>query len=383
VNIARANSIADLRRAARRVLPSVVFDYIDGGADDEITARSNETAFTEWSFRPRIGGAGKPPNITTTVLGTKVTMPLLLAPCGLLSVIHPTAGIGAARAALGRGVVSVLSTCATSTVEDVVAAAPQTVWFQLYAFGGRADAERLMGRAEAAGVEVLVVTADSAAFGNRERDRRHGVQAPVRWDARNLSHLAPQVLCSPRWAVRMMVGWAQKSLTPGPTRPAMADPLSMQPSPFSWNDMSWIRSRWRGKLVIKGVLVGGDARLALETGADAVVVSNHGGRQLDGVVPSIAALPEIVESVDGHLEVLLDGGIRRGSQVVRAVALGARAVLIGRPYLWGLAVAGQLGVERVLDIFHEEICTTMALLGCSTLAELSSDWVCHSRTVQP
>lgn len=417
----RIGSVAEARRAAARVLPRVVFDYIDGGADDEVTMHANEAAFADVVFRPRMALDAGAPDLATTVLGRPLALPIMLAPCGLVRLMHPEAGSGVARAAAERGTISVLSTVAGSPVEQVAPAAPGTVWFQLYAAGGRPDAEAMVARVEQAGVDVLVVTVDTPALGNRERDRRHGVGVPLRLDARNGAALGYQVLTRPSWAFRMARDGISFASRPGarkwggPPRgapltgnsPDLTDAsglagagglagargpeaagspdegaggrkpsmLSMAASPFLWTDIAWLRDRWKGKLLVKGLLTGDDARRAVETGADAVIVSNHGGRQLDGAPATLAVLPEIVEATGDHAEVLFDGGVRRGAHVVKALALGAKAVFIGRPYLWGLAAGGQAGVERVIDILETEMARTMTLLGCSSVGALGSDWV--------
>ncbi len=312
--------------------------------------------------------------------------------------MHPDGPAGAARAAASRGTLSVLSRLAGTPVGEVVPAAPGRVWFQLYAAGGRPDADNVLSKVEEAGVEVLVVTIDTPALGNRERDRRHGVTPPLRLDARNAIHLGPQVLLRPRWAARMardgirMFGRA--GAPPGPAAAslpeagdAVADPggsevapsgfgmLSMAASPFTWSDIDWLRKRWAGKLVTKGVLGAADARRSVEAGSDAIVISNHGGRQLDGAPATLRVLPEVVDAVGAEAEVLLDGGVRRGSDVVKAVALGARAVFIGRPYLYALAAGGQLGVEHVLDLFRDDLVRTMVLLGCPSIGDLGADYL--------
>jgi isopentenyl diphosphate isomerase/L-lactate dehydrogenase-like FMN-dependent dehydrogenase len=379
--------VADARRVAKRTLPGVVFDYIDGAADDEITMHDNVAAFDDIVFRPRMGIDVREPDLATTVLGTSVSMPLLLAPTGLVRIMHPDGAAGAARAAAGRGTLSVLSTVAGSPIDEVAPVAPGTVWFQLYAGGGRPDADRLLARAEGAGVEVLVVTIDTPALGNRERDRHHGVTSPLRVDAHNAIHLGPQVLARPVWTYRMArdgVSTMRRSRAGG--GPAAADEvdelqargfsmLKMVASPFSWADIEYLRGRWPGKLAVKGLLTGSDARIAADLGSDAVIISNHGGRQLDGAPATFRVLPEVVDAVAGSAEVLLDGGVRRGTHVVKAVALGARAVFIGRPYLYGLAAGGQQGVEHILDLFRSEISRTMVLLGCPAVSELGPQWV--------
>jgi isopentenyl diphosphate isomerase/L-lactate dehydrogenase-like FMN-dependent dehydrogenase len=282
------------------------------------------------------------------------------------------------------------------------------VWFQLYAGGGRPEADKLLDRAAGAGVDVLVVTMDTPALGNRERDRHHGVTGPIRVDAHSAVHLGPQVLARPIWtyrmardgvstirrtraaagasstaAVRAIEADSATAAAPEPGEPGAQargfSMLKMVASPFSWADIEYLRGRWTGKLAVKGLLSGADARIAADVGSDAVIISNHGGRQLDGTPATFRVLPEVVDAVGDSAEVLLDSGIRRGTHVVKAVALGARAVFIGRPYLYGLAAGGQPGVEHILDLFRAEITRTMVLLGCPAVSELSPDWVTATR----
>lgn len=373
---ARLQTVADARRAARRRLPPVVFDYIDGGADEEVTMRANEAAFAARAFRPRAAAGRLDPSLGTTVLGTPLDLPVILAPCGLARLFHPDGPAGAARAAASRGTVSVLSTVAGSPLEEVMEQAGTAVWFQLYASGGRPQAEVLCQGASDAGAEVLMVTVDTPALGNRLRDIRHGVAPPLRIDAHNAVQLGAQVLVKPRWALRLAgTGLRLSRRGAGPANDGGTGMLTMAASPFSWDDVAHLRDRWRGRLMVKGVLTGDDARRAVDAGADAVVVSNHGGRQLDGAPATLAALPEVVAAVGDRTEVLLDSGVRRGSHVVMALALGARAVLVGRPYLYGLAAAGQHGVERVLDILAAEMHRTLLLLGCPSVEELGPEWM--------
>ncbi|MDA8263782.1 MAG: alpha-hydroxy acid oxidase [Actinomycetota bacterium] len=401
MRLERIANVADARKIAKRTIPGVLFDYIDGAADDEATMRANTVAFDEVVFRPRVGLDVREPDMTTTVLGAKLSMPLLLAPTGLAEVMHRDGAVGAARAAASRGTICVLSTVAGSPVEQVAPAAPGSVWFQLYAGGSRSEADKLLARAEAAGVSVLVVTMDTPTLGNRERDRRHGVTPPLRLDAHNAIHLGPQVLARPLWTYRMArhgvstLRSAQDTPLLSAARSAVAGQwlklsgrsvpdgprtqghgvLRMVSSPFTWADVEHLKARWSGKLVVKGVLRGDDARISVDLGADAVIISNHGGRQLDGAPATLSVLPEVADAVGDSAEVMLDGGVRRGTHVLKAVALGARAVFIGRPFLYGLATAGQLGVEHILDLFQSEITRDMILLGCQDLAELSPTWL--------
>jgi L-lactate dehydrogenase (cytochrome) len=376
-------NVADARRRAARALPRVVFDFIDGAADDELTQSENRAAFSDVAFRPRVGVDVSTIVVSTEVLGTPVAMPLLLAPCGLGNLIHPDGAIGAARAASARGTIYVLSTAAGSTPTEVAMASPGPTWFQLYSFGGRAAGDRLVDEAQANGFGALVVTLDTPVVGNRDRDARHGVGTPGRVDLRHQFELGLQLLARPRWSVRLGAEGIRTTRTQFGHRVAPGDSGQLtasngQPvkaSPFTWDDVAWLRTKWSGPLVVKGVLVGEDAKRAVDVGCDGIIVSNHGGRQLDGTPATLRALPEVVDAVSDYAEVLLDGGVRRGQDIAKALALGAKAVLIGRPYLYGLAAAGQAGVERILDVFRADFIRTLALLGCPRAADLGPEWV--------
>lgn len=370
--------VAEARERARRVLPRVVFDYVDGGADDEWTMARNEAAWRSLELLPRFGTGITQVDLRTELLGASLALPVLLAPCGLARLLHPDGPAGAARAAAAAGTLAVLSTVAGEPLEAVAAKAPGSrQWFQLYA-PTRAEAAELVGRAADAGYQALVVTVDTPALGNRERDRRNGVVPPLRLDARSAVALGPQVLARPGWALRMMadgVSFLRAPASPGSAgNPlAAATTISRLASPFTWEDVAWLKERWRGPLVVKGIVTPADATAAVQAGADAVVVSNHGGRQLDGSPPTAQALPAVVAAVGDQVPVLVDGGIRRGADVVRAVALGARAVLIGRPYLFALAAGGQRGVEELLGTLAAELARTMVLLGRRRIAEIGPD----------
>ncbi len=346
---------------------------------------ANVQAFREIALRPRMAMKVPRPDLATTVLGTPLRLPVLLAPCGLTRLMHPEGAAGAARAAGAAGTVSILSTVAGTAPEDLSGIAGPR-WFQLYA-ADRDTAVALIDRAGAAGFGGLMVTVDTPALGKRERDLRNGVAPPLRLDARSAIRLGSQVLSRPRWTASMGlagVKFKRRSATNPPgsgPSPSFPNPLSpagkvaMGASPFSWDDVSWLRSRWTGPLVVKGVMSGDDAALAADAGADCVVVSNHGGRQLEGAPATIRVLPEVVEAAGKRVAVLVDGGVRRGADVVKAMALGACAVLIGRPYLYGLAIAGQAGVERILAILEEEMERTLILMGCPGLGELDGSWL--------
>ncbi len=380
----RLFSVGEARRLARRRLPGVVFDYIDGAAGDEVTARANRDAFHELSLRQATPTSSAPPRTTTTVLGTPVDLPVLLGPCGLVSLMHPGGAVAAARAAASRGTVSVLSTVAGTPLETVAAEAPGPKWFQVYAPGGVDEATALSERAAAAGYDGLMVTVDTAVLGKRERDLAHGITMPPRPTPRLAVHLLAQVLARPSWTIDTVRDvLARRGAGQGPGAGGTGTDVdafeagvelpAMAASPFSWSDVASIRSRWNGHFVVKGLMTGDEARRAVDAGADAVVVSNHGGRQLDGAPATMRMLPEVVDAVGDRVEVLVDGGVRRGTDVVRALALGARAVLVGRPYLYAVAAAGQGGVEQILDVLATELRDTLTLLGVGDVAELGPD----------
>jgi L-lactate dehydrogenase (cytochrome) len=371
MTLERIFNVADARRAAKRAIPRVVFDYIDGGAEDEVTMHENEAAFRALSFRPRMAADAQDPDLATTVFATPLSMPVLLAPCGLVGLMHPDGAIGAARAAADAGIVSVLSTVAGTAPEEVAEGSSGPKWFQLYKLGGLGAADELVERAQASGYEALVITVDTNVLGRRERDVRHGVTIPLKIGPRTAMRLGPQMAARPRWAYRFgRQRLAQRQA--GATRHHVPD---MDASPYSWADIEHLRARWTGPLLVKGVLTGDDARRALQSGADGVIVSNHGGRQLEGAPATVRVLPEVVDAVGSEAVVLVDSGVRRGGDVVKALALGADAVLIGRAYLYGLAAGGQAGVARILDLLRAEMARTMALMGCPSVSALDRDWI--------
>jgi len=381
VDASRIYSVGEARRRASRAIPRALFDYIDGGADDEVTMEENRRAFSEVTFRPRMANATGDPPVSTTLLGTPLSLPILLAPCGLVRFMHPDGAPGIARAAAAAGTVSVLSTVAGSSIEEFATAAPGPKWFQLYAPGGPEQSEELVGRAQVAGYDGLVVTLDTPALGHRERDVRHGVTQPFRFAPASASRLAAQVALRPRWlagmaraAVRARSDATAPTETAAPASPT-ARLVAMGASPFSWDDVVAIRRQWTGPLAVKGVLCADDARRAVESGCDSVIVSNHGGRQLDGAPATLRVLPSIVDAVGATAAVVLDSGVRRGSDVVKALAVGADAVMIGRPYLYGLATSGEAGVRQVLEILRTEMVRTLILMGCPSVSDLDRSWI--------
>ncbi len=378
--ISRAVNIEDLCELARRRLPRIVFNYLDGGAEAEWTLRENRRAFEAVTFRPSQAIAVPTCDLRTRVLGTDLSMPLLLAPVGYLRVMHPGGEIAAARAASKAGVGMILSTVSGHRLEDVKAASPGQVWYQLYLTGGRAAAENAMRRAINVGYTVLVITIDSTVIGHRERESRDGMEQLLRGNLRAKIPFVSEILTHPRWLARFLLDGGL------PDMPNIVSPergvlrvrdahTAMKRQAFSWSDMPWIRALWKGPIVIKGVLTAEDARRSLDHGAAAVVVSNHGGRQLDGVPASLQVLPEVVEEVKDRAEVLMDSGIRRGSDIVKAICLGARAVLCGRSYAYGLAAAGEPGVTRSLEILRNDLERCLKLLGCPSVNALTQAYV--------
>ncbi len=366
-------NIDDLRRAAQRRLPRALFDYIDGGAEDERTMRANQADFARYTFRPRVLIDVSQRDQSTTVLGQRIASPLILSPTGFTGVFWPRGEAVAARAAGRKGVIFTASTMSICPMEEIARAATGPLWFQLYVWRDREVVRSLIERARAAGFRALLVTVDTPVLGQRERDVRNGLVLPPRITVKNVLDSVRRVswlrgvLTHPRPTFGNFVGTAGVSHD----AVSLANFTTQQFSPaVSWSDIDWYRSIWQGPLAIKGVLSLEDARLAVQHGVEAVVVSNHGGRQLDGAPSPVEVLPEIVDAVDGRAEVILDGGIRRGSDVVKAIALGARACMIGKAFNYGVAAAGQHGVEKAIDILRTEIDRTLALIGRPTLADL-------------
>jgi isopentenyl diphosphate isomerase/L-lactate dehydrogenase-like FMN-dependent dehydrogenase len=380
MRILRAVNIADLRLLAKRRLPRVVFDYIDGAADGEVTLRENCRIFDSVEFRPRNAVVCSTSDLRTTVLGTDLALPFLLAPVGSSRLFFPRGESVAAREAGVAGTCYILSTLSGSRLEDVKAASSGPVWYQLYLVGGRDVATATIERARAAGFSALVVTIDTPVAGLRERDARNGAKELV---SRRFFKMLPyglQFLARPRWLVDFLLdGGLMKFpnvVLPGQGPMPYADVgAALEQSAVSWKDLQWIKEVWNGPIVIKGVLSAEDARRAVDAGADAIVVSNHGGRQLDTVAPTLRVLPEIVAAVGGRVEVLIDGGIRRGSDIVKALCLGARAVLVGRAYAYGLGAAGGIGVARTIEILRTDVVRTLRLLGCPNVNALDRSYV--------
>ncbi|SPA49888.1 alpha-hydroxy acid oxidase [Cupriavidus taiwanensis] len=371
------NEIEDLRRLARQRVPRMFYEYADSGSWTESTYRANQREFGRILLRQRVAVDIGERRVTTRMLDQDVAMPVAIAPTGLAGMQHADGEILAARAARDFGVPFTLSTVSICSIEDVAeATGGHPFWFQLYVMRDRAFVERLMDRARAAGCPALVLTLDLPVSAQRHKDLRNGLSAPPRLTPRNLLNM----MGKPRWCLGMLgtrrrtfgniIGHVQGV----DDMSSLADWSSRQYDPtLDWDDVAWIRRRWPGKLVLKGIQDAEDARLACRSGADALIVSNHGGRQLDGAPASIRALPAIAEAVGDRIEVHMDGGIRSGQDVLKAVALGARGVYIGRPMLYGLGAMGQAGVTRALEIIRKELDLTMAFCGHTDIRAVGTD----------
>jgi isopentenyl diphosphate isomerase/L-lactate dehydrogenase-like FMN-dependent dehydrogenase len=375
----RVVNIEDLRSLALRRLPKVVFDYLDGGAEAEVTMHENRRAFDAVTFRPRHAVAVPYCDLRVRVLDFNLSFPALLAPVGYSRLMHPGGEVTAARAAGVAGTIYILSTISGHRLEDVKAASSGPVWYQLYLTGGREAAEAAIERARVAGFSALVVTIDTPVAGMRERDFRNGTKELLSDNLMAKVRFLPQLLTRPAWLSSFLLDGGVPKLPniviPGRGSMSLIDASAALTSAVTWEDLRWIRGIWPGPIIIKGVLTGDDARRTVDEGAAAVVVSNHGGRQLDGVPATLRALPEIVTAVNGRAEVLMDGGIRRGSDIIKAICLGARAVLVGRAYAYGLAAGGDAGVARALEILRADLERTLKLLGCTSISALDRSYV--------
>ena len=374
-----AVNIADLRRMAQKRLPKVVFDYLDGGAEEEVTLRANREAFESITFRPRHAVDVSACDTRTKVLGFDLSFPAILAPVGYSRMMHAQGEVGAAAAAGAAGTAYILSTISGHRLEAVKAASSGPVFYQLYLLGGREAAESAIERARKANFSALVVTVDTPVAGLRERDSRNGMKELLGRSALAKIPFLPQLLRRPRWLARFFLDGGLPALpnivTKAGPMPLLDVGAALADSAVTWEDFRWIREAWRGPLVVKGILTGDDAQRAVDHGAAAVVVSNHGGRQLDYAPASLRVLPEVAGAVAGQAEVLMDGGVRRGSDIVKALCLGARAVLVGRAYAYGLAAAGEAGVARALQILSADVDRTLKLLGCASIADLDRSYL--------
>lgn len=352
-------SLFDFERASESALTKLAHDYYAGGAHDEITVRENRAAFERRTLRPRVLAGVEHRDLSVELLGRRHEWPLVIAPTAFARLAHEGGETAVARAAASAGVTQTLSTLSTMAIGDVAAAHDRPLWFQLYVFRDREVTRGLVERAEAAGCEALVLTVDTPLLGHRERDSRNRFALPDGLTAANLlgddlQHVRTE---GENAATSGLLQYFSSLIDPG----------------LSWADIGWLRSITDLPILVKGVVRGDDARLSVDHGAAGVIVSNHGGRQLDTAIASLDALPEVAAEVGSEVPVLVDGGVRRGTDIVKALALGARAVLIGRPVLWGLAVAGEAGVEHVLSLLREEVDLAMALCGCRSISDVTAD----------
>jgi L-lactate dehydrogenase (cytochrome) len=376
--VARCANIADLRELARRAVPGPVFDYVDGAAGDEVTARRNRDDLDRVTLVPKVLTDVSRIDLGTTVLGQRVALPLLGAPTGLTGLVNHEGEAAIARAVHAAGSVYIASTVASYSIEELAAVAPGPTWFQLYVWRDRGLVRAMVERARAAGHLALVVTADVPRAGARERDVRSGFSVPPRITLRSLASGAVR----PRWSAdfirRPRLTFGNVAGTAGAPSDAMllSGVINSQFDPtLSWSDLAWLREEWTGPLVVKGILHPDDARQAVALGVDGIVVSNHGGRQLDHAVSSIAALPAVVDAVEDTAEVYFDGGVRRGVDVAKALAAGARACLAGRALVYGVGAGGQAGATRAVQILADELALAMTLLGCPAVRDLDGSFL--------
>ncbi len=375
-SLSRAYSIEDLRRLAQKRLPRAVFDFFDGGSEDEATLRDNRAAFGRVRLAPKVLVDVSAVDTRTTILGTPSDLPIAIAPTGAVGFGWPGGDVAIARAAAAFGIPYALSTTGTTSIERIAREAPGRLWFQAYILRKRDFTAGLIERARAAGYEALIITVDLPVGGKRERDFRNDFAVPFRFTPRNVLDFASR----PGWALSMIHGGmpAMENLadfTPETTdAAAIASSVGRNYDPsFDWDSLRAIRDAWPRKLVVKGIVRADDAERAAGIGCDALVVSNHGGRQLDGGVATLDALPPIVAAVGSRMEVLLDGGVRRGADVVKAVSMGAKAVLIGRATLYGVCAAGEPGAHRALEILSDELKRTIQLCGARNIRDVSPD----------
>ena len=370
-------NIADLRALARKRLPNAAFDYLDGAAECEQTARDNIACFNDVIFKPR-QAVMTSPDLSTKVLGVDLAVPFILSPIGYSRMLHPRGELAGAGGAKRIGTGYILSTISGHPLEKV-REQNDKVFFQVYLMGGREATKRAFARAKALGYRGLFVTIDTAVAGMRERDHRNGMGPLMAKSLLGKLPYLPEILSHPRWLARFLVDGGMPGLpnVVTETGPLQATDVgrALENAHVCWEDLKWIREAWDGPVVIKGVMSADDAQRAVDEGADGIVVSNHAGRQLDGVAGSLRVLPGIVERVKGKTQIIFDGGIRRGGDIAKAICLGAEAVLVGRAYAYGMAAAGDAGVDRAVEILKADLTRTMKLLGANTVKELTPDLV--------
>lgn len=379
-DLAHLYNVEQVRLAAKRTLPGVLFDYVDGDAEDGASRRANREAYERYALVQKVAtSAGVKADLSVEVLGRTLDIPIIVAPCGMAALMHPDGPIGAARAAAKHGTLAVLSTVAGTSMAELAGAVDDPGWFQLYAPKGREQAERFIATAAEYHFGALVVTTDTAVLGRRERDAAHGVIMPMKLGPSVVTRLGYEFAIRPGWCYRTARHMLERKRAAAPAPGETMSPLEMAASPVTWDDMVWIREMWEGPLIVKGLLEVDDARRAVDIGADAVVVSNHGGRQLDGAPATLEALVRVVDAVGDGCDVIVDGGVRRGTDVIKALSVGAKAVQIGRPWLFGLAAAGQAGVDHVLSLYERELRNALTLMDVTAVRDLDRSHVIDRR----
>jgi L-lactate dehydrogenase (cytochrome) len=377
--LSRAASVADLREVAKRRLPGGCFDYIDGGAEDERTLAANSQAFADMQFRPRVLRGIEKIELATEILGAPSELPLVLAPTGFTRIADPQGELAVARAAARAGVPYTLSTLATRSIEEVRSVSDGRLWFQVYAWRDRGLVTEMVQRAAANDYEALVLTVDTAVFGRRERDVRRGFSLPPTIGAGTII----DGLRHPAWTLAFLrnepIRFANvvgRSVGDGSSPVNLSDYINSQFDPgLAWSDIEWLRSIWSGRIVVKGIQCVEDAVLAADLGLDAIALSNHGGRQLDGSPATLSLVSPVADAVGGRTQIICDGGVRRGSDIVKAVAAGADSVMAGRAYLYALGAAGEAGVDTLLGWWREDMRRTMSLIGAASIAELDRSFI--------
>jgi L-lactate dehydrogenase (cytochrome) len=380
--LAHVANVDDLRAVARRRLPRGVFDYIDGAAEDEISLAANSDAYRRIRFRPRVLRDVSEVNPATTLVGRPVSLPLVIAPTGFTRIAHSAGELALARVAARTGIPYTLSTLSTRSIEEVAAVSTGAKWFQVYVWRDRGLVREMVERAASAGYEAIVLTVDTPVLGNRQRDVRNGLTLPPKLDLWTIL----DGIIHPGWTLDFVraepIRFANvvgRAVGDGADAVSLSEYINTQFDPaLSWRDVEWLRSIWKGPIVLKGIQTVEDARLAAEAGVAAIALSNHGGRQLDSAPAPLDLVPAVADAVGGRLEIICDGGVRRGSDLVKALALGARACMAGRAFLYGLGAAGESGVDHVLRYLATGMRRTMALIGCRTVGDLSRDYVTQS-----